>query len=76
MLSAAQELRAHQNTVMSTHTVLVPASVDLRPDSELTDEDGTVYRISGSVAERRGLGKSVLFKAASALVVSDLPGVS
>lgn len=76
MLSAAHELRAHQDTVMSTHTVLVPAGVDLHESSELVDADGTVFRITGAVAQRRGLGNKVLFKAATAQVVSDLPVMS
>lgn len=72
VLSAASEYRGGQNTVMSTHTVLVPPSVDLRPESELVDDEGTVYRVAGAVAERRGLGTRILFKAATARVVSDL----
>ncbi len=70
-LSAATEIRGSQTTVISDHTLLVPPNVDLRPDSEVIDSDGTVYRVNGSVATRRGFGRP-LFKACALLHISDL----
>lgn len=72
VLSAAVEDLAEQNTVISTYTLLVPPGVDLTAASEVVDSDGNQYRVTGQPAERRGLGRRVLFRAASMHRISDL----
>lgn len=72
VLSAAVEMTAQQDTTISTYTLIVPASVALSSASEVTDEDGNVYRVTGQPAERRGLRRRVLFRAAAMHRISDL----
>lgn len=75
VLRTAVEFRAGQSTVIANGTLLVPPGVNLQADSEVVDEDEGVWRVSGSVAPRRGLGRRVIFLAASVQRISDL-GVS
>ena len=72
VLSAAVELSAQQNTTIATFTLIVPREVELTAGSEVSDEDGRVYRVNGPPADRRGLGRRVLFRAASLHLISDL----
>lgn len=72
VLSAGVELAGRQDTTVSAYTLLVPADVTLTPASQVVDEAGVVYRISGQPADRRGLGRRVLFRAAAMHRVSDL----
>lgn len=72
VLSAGEELAVKQDTSISTYTLLVPPDVALSAASQVIDEDGVVYRVSGEPAARRGLGRTVLFRAASMHRISDL----
>lgn len=72
VLSAYVELKGRQDTTISLFTLLVPPDVVLTDESQVIDEQGRVYRINGSPAERRGLRQRVLFRAASMHLVSDL----
>jgi hypothetical protein len=71
-LSGQVELLAEQNTTISPYTLIVPASVHLTPVSTVVDEDGHRYQVIGDPADRRGLGRRVLFRAAALRRVSDL----
>lgn len=73
VLSAAVELAARQDTTIATYTLLVPASVPLTSKSQVVDvATGDVYAVTGRPAPRRGLGRRVLFQAASLHLISDL----
>lgn len=72
VLSSYVEINGRQDTTISLFTLLVPPDVVLTDKSQVIDEQGNVYRINGSPAERRGLGRRVLFRAASMHLVSDL----
>lgn len=71
-LSSQIEMVAAQSTVISSYTLIVPASVPLSASSEVVDEDGVRYRVIGQPAQRRGLGRQVLFQAAAVHRISDL----
>lgn len=70
-LSSQVELIAQQNTTVSSYTLLVPPSVPITAASEVIDEDGRRYRVTGEPAQRRGLGR-VRFQAAALHRISDL----
>lgn len=72
VLSSYVEITARQDTTISLFTLLVPPGVPLTDKSQVVDEQGRIYRINGSPAHRRGLGRTVLFQAASMHLVSDL----
>lgn len=71
-LSAQVELIAQQNSTIAAFTLIVPADVALSARSEVVDEDGHRYQVIGEPAERRGLGRQVLFRAAALHRISDL----
>ena len=72
VLSSYVEKTGRQDTTISTFTLMLPPDVPVNSDSTIVDENGNIYRINGSVAERRGLGDRVLFRAASMHLISDL----
>lgn len=76
-VSGASESNAGQTTVISTHTVIVPAALRLTSASVITDvtdaDDGPRYRVTGAPAMRRSRLGSRRFQAASAVRISDMP---
>jgi hypothetical protein len=72
VLSASTETAGRQDTTISSYTLIVPASVALNEKSQVVDEDGHVYRVNGQPAERRALGRRVLFRAAAMHRITDL----
>lgn len=72
VLSASDEIAVRQNTTISTYTLLVPPTVPLTSASVVIDEQNVAYRIAGQPAERRGIGRRVIFKAAAMHRISDL----
>lgn len=71
-LSAQNEIAGRQTTTVSSYTLLVPPAAPLTSQSVVIDEDGHRYEVVGDPAERRRLGRRVMYKAAALHRISDL----
>jgi hypothetical protein len=73
-LSSQVELRGTQTTVISLFTVLVPAGTVLTAESTVVDASGRRFEVAGEPADRVGLSRQVMFRAAALRLISDLQG--
>jgi hypothetical protein len=73
LLSGQTELRAEQDTTISTWTLIYPAAVAIDPRDEVIDDaTGRVFQVLGYPAGRRGLSTRVQWNAVALHLISDL----
>lgn len=69
-ISSGDELRVSQDTEVSQWTLIVPRGTELTSKSTVTDADGRVFQVSGSVADRPKHRPQ--FRTASLRLISDM----
>lgn len=73
LLSGQIELRAGQDTTISTWTLIYPAAVVIDPRDQVVDDaTGRVFEVLGYPASRRGLSTRPRWNAVALHLISDL----